>query len=304
MNRFKPTLLIFAAGLATRYGSLKQIDEIGPYGERIIDYSVYDAVRAGFGKVVYVIRKSFEEEFKEVILNRLPPEIETDYVFQEVDSIGENIKYNPNRKKPWGTAHALLTASGVIDEPFVVINADDFYGAESYKIAYRFLKSIKRDDTGFALVGFGLKNTLSEYGTVSRGICEVDTNGYLTSVVERTEIKTGGNKILFKDESGNWEELKGDEIVSMNMFVFTHAVFPLMKNGFEKFLNENYNDVKAEYYLPSAVDELIKSGKAKVKVLNTPSQWFGLTYKEDKKIVRKKILELIAQKKYPEKLWK
>ncbi len=303
MENFKPTLLIIAAGLATRYGSLKQIDEIGPSGERIIDYSVYDAVRAGFGKIVYVIRKSFEEEFKEVILNRLPENIETDYVFQEVDSVDENFDFTPDRKKPWGTGHALLVARNVIKEPFLVINADDFYGAESYKIAYGFLQTVKNTEGNYALVGFKLNNTLSEYGTVSRGICSVDENGYLTSVVERTEIKIDNGKIIFKDENNLWQQLSGNEIVSMNMFAFTPDVFGLIQPYFSEFMAENKNDVKAEFYLPSAVDKIIKSGQAKVKVLSTPEQWFGLTYKADKEIARRKILDAVNIGKYPWKLW-
>ena len=303
MENIKPTLLIIAAGLATRYGSLKQIDEIGPSNERIIDYSVYDAVRAGFGKIVYVIRKSFEEEFKEVILNRLPRNIETDYVFQEVDSVDKNINYTPERQKPWGTGHALLVAHNVINEPFLVINADDFYGAESYKIAYEFLQTVKNTEGNNALVGFKLNNTLSEYGTVSRGICSVDENGYLASVVERTEIKTDNGKIIFKDEDNSWQQLSENEIVSMNMFAFTPDVFGLMQPYFNEFMAENKNDVKAEFYLPSAVDKIIKSGKAKVKVLSTPEQWFGLTYKADKEIARRKILDAVNTGKYPWKLW-
>ncbi len=303
MQKFKPTLLIIAAGLATRYGSLKQIDQIGPSGERIIDYSVYDAVRAGFGKVVYVIRKSFEREFQEVILDRLPGKIKTDYVFQEVDSINPEIKFNPERNKPWGTGHALLSAAGVINEPFVVINADDFYGAESYKVAYDFLSSSYAESNKFALIGFELKNTLSEYGTVSRGVCTVDKNGYLQSVIERPEIKKENGNIFFKDESGKWKTLTGNEIVSMNMFALTPLVFDLVKSGFEKFIRKYKNDIKAEYYLPSAIDEIIRLKKAKVKVLDTPAQWFGLTYKKDKEIVVREILKLIKQGKYPEKLW-
>ncbi len=304
MRQFNPTLLIIAAGLATRYGSLKQIDKIGPSGERIIDYSVYDAVRAGFKKIVYVIRKSFEEEFKEEILNRLPSFIETDYVFQEVDSFAGSVEINPQRIKPWGTGHALLTASEVIKEPFVVINADDFYGAESYKLACNFLGTLGNSENHFALIGFKLKNTMSEYGTVSRGICSVDEEGYLKSVVERTEIKIENNKIVYKDDNDIWKNLSGDEVVSMNMFAFTPNVFEMIKPHFSDFLNANKNNISVEYYLPAAVDNLIKHKTAKVKVLNSPEQWFGLTYKEDKVIVKERIQELVNKGIYPEKLWK
>ncbi len=303
-EKIKPTLVIIAAGLGSRYGSLKQIDRIGPSGERIIDYSVYDAVRAGFGKIIYVIRQSFEEEFNEVILNHLPSDIETGYVFQEIDSIEKNINYNLERKKPWGTGHALLVAKAVVKEPFVVINADDFYGAKSFKIAYNFFQSENMAGNNYALIGFNIKNTLSEYGTVSRGICSVDKEGYLTSVVERTEIKIDNEKILYKNEFDSWKNLNGNEIVSMNMFAFTPGIFELIEPDFRNFMKNNKDNIKSEYYLPSAVDKQIKDGKAKVKVLSTPEQWFGLTYKEDKAIARKKILDAVNAGKYPEKLWK
>lgn len=300
----KPTLLILAAGLASRYGSLKQIDKIGPSGERIIDYSVYDAIRAGFGKIVYVIRKSFEDEFKSEILNVLPDSIETDYVFQELDSFNKNINYNPERVKPWGTGHALLTSESVIKNPFVIINADDFYGFESYKIAYNFLITKPNEANTFALIGFELSKTLSEYGSVSRGICATDENDYLKSVVERTEIKKENEKIFFKDEYENWQHLFGNEICSMNMFAFKPSIYTEAKPIFFDFLKKNKENLKSEFYLPALVDQLIKLNKAKVKVLKTDDQWFGLTYKEDKEIVRSKILKLTKDGKYPDNLWK
>ena len=223
MKTNKPTLLILAAGLGSRYGSLKQIDKIGPSGERIIDYSVYDAIKAGFGKVVYVIRKSFEEEFKEVIIDVLPTEIETDYVFQELDSLASDIKTNPDRTKPWGTGHALLTASSAIENSFAVINADDFYGADSFKLAYNFLISVDDEPSEHALIGYKLINTMSDYGSVSRGVCEVDEDNFMNSIIERTEIIKNEGKILFKDEQSNVKELSGSEIVSMNMFAFKNS---------------------------------------------------------------------------------
>ncbi|MEN8194750.1 MAG: sugar phosphate nucleotidyltransferase [Bacteroidota bacterium] len=302
-NKHKPTLLILAAGLGSRYESLKQIDKIGPSGERIIDYSVYDALRAGFGKIVYVIRKSFEEEFKEVILDELPSSIETDYVFQEVDLTNTDIKTNVNREKPWGTGQAILTASDVIKNPFVVINADDFYGAESYKIAYDHLKSINNSDTNYALIGYKLSNTMSDYGSVSRGVCSIDENEFLTSVIERTEIKKENDHPVYKDDYGNWQNLTGSEIVSMNMFAFTPTIFSMTEKLFSIFVQNNKDNLKTEFYLPYAVDELIKQKQVNVEVLNTNEQWFGLTYKEDKEIVRAKILELVNQGRYPEKLW-
>jgi UTP-glucose-1-phosphate uridylyltransferase len=304
MNNDKPALLILAAGLGSRYGSLKQIDQIGPSGERIIDYSAFDAKRAGFGNIVYVIRKSFEEEFKEVIIDVLPKEIETDYVFQELDSFVTNVDINTNREKPWGTGHALLTASTAIKNSFAVINADDFYGFESFKIACDFLNSQNYSSIEHALIGYKLFNTISDYGSVSRGVCEVDKNNYITNIVERTEIKKDNGKIVFKDENESWKELTGSEIISMNMFAFKQTIFNQFSNSFNQFLKMQGSDMKAEFYIPTVVDELIQSNKGKVKVVETKEQWFGLTYKEDKKIVAKKIEELVKQGKYPQKLWK
>jgi len=298
----KPTLLILAAGLGSRYGSLKQIDRIGPSGERIIDYSVYDAIKAGFGKIVYVVRESFKEEFKKVILDELPSEIETEIVCQEIDSVQTKVAYSKERIKPWGTGHALLTVASAIKEPFAVINADDFYGAESFKIAADFLRSVK-SDSEYALIGYKMKNTLSEFGSVSRGVCKADNNNYISSIVERTEIKTLDNKIIFKDENNKWNSLTGDEIVSMNMFAFTTSVFNYFEEHFEKFIEMNGVNLKTEFYIPSVMDSLINSNRAKVKIIETSANWFGLTYSEDKPIARKKILDLVEDKIYPPKLW-
>jgi len=303
MTNDKPTLLILAAGLGSRYGSLKQIDKVGPSGERIIDYSVFDAVRAGFGKVVYVIKESFEEEFKEVIIDSLPKDIETDYVFQELDSVQANYKTNPDREKPWGTGHAVLSAASVIKGSFAVINADDFYGAESFKLACKFLTSYSNMQNEHALIGYNLANTMSDYGSVSRGVCEVDEFNYMTSIVERTEIKKNEERILFKDESNNWEELNGSEIVSMNMFAFKNCIFSTFQKSFDDFLQNHGTELKREFYIPSVVDELIKSKEGNVKIVETEEQWFGLTYKEDKAIVTERILQLVKEGKYPSKLW-
>jgi len=303
MNKTKPTLLILAAGLGSRYGSLKQMDRIGPSGERIIDYSVYDAIRAGFGKIVYVIRKSFEEEFKEVILDELPDYIQTDYVCQELDTFKtSSINIKADRTKPWGTGHALLSASSIIDNSFVVINADDFYGADSYKIAFNFLAQLNNENSTYALVGFKLNNTLSDYGSVSRGICEIDDKNYMTTIVERTEIKREKDHIIFKDNN-NWKELTGSEVVSMNMFAFTPTVFEKYKKSFNEFLEKHGDDPKAEFYLPSVIDELLKKKEARVKVLETTEQWFGLTFNQDKAMVVKKLSNLLGQGKYPSALW-
>ena len=298
----QPTLVILAAGLGSRYGSLKQIDRIGPSGERIIDYSVFDAVRAGFGKIVYIIRESFKEEFEEVILKELPSEIETELVFQEIENVPSGISYPKDRIKPWGTGHALIVAASAINEPFAVINADDFYGAESFKIAADYLIELN-SKTEYGLIGYKLKNTLSEFGSVSRGVCKSE-NEFLTSIIERTEIVTKGSKILFKDENRNWQLLTGDEVISMNMFAFTPSIFNYLKEYFSEFVHENENNLKAEYYIPTVVDKVINSEKAKVKVLASNANWFGLTYAEDKPIAKDKILQLVKNGTYAKKLWK
>ncbi|RKY78299.1 nucleotidyltransferase [candidate division KSB1 bacterium] len=298
-----PTLLILSAGLGSRYGSLKQIDRIGPSGERIIDYSVYDAIKAGFKKVVYVIRESFEEEFKEVIINELPEDIITDYVCQELNVIPSNITYSKERVKPWGTGHALLVAANKIKEPFAVINADDFYGAESFKIAADFLNNHNDQNSEYALIGYKLKNTLSDYGTVSRGICELDSNNYLISVTERTKIGKINSSIYFEDDNGSLQPLNGNEIVSMNMFALNPSVFNYFEKLFAKFMEENMDNLKAEFFLPSVINNMIENKKAKVKVLNTKDNWFGLTYQEDKPLAREKIKTLVEKKIYPVKLW-
>lgn len=300
----KPTLLILAAGLGSRYGGLKQIDSIGPSGERIIDYSVYDAIKAGFGKIVYVIRENFEEEFKEVILDTLPKEIETDYICQELSFIPNDIEYSKERKRPWGTGHALIVAASKINEPFAVINADDFYGAESFQIAadYLFTENKGKEDE-HALIGFRLKNTLSKFGSVSRGICEVNTKNYMTSIVEIKEIKILNDEYVFKNKSDTWQNLNGDENISMNMFAFKPTIFEKFKKHFRKFLIENSNDLKSEFYIPSSVNSLIQNNEAQVKVLESDASWFGLTYSEDKPIARNKMKNLIDKNNYPEILW-
>lgn len=302
MQKIKPTLLILAAGLGSRYGSLKQIDRIGPSGERIIDYSVYDAQKAGFGKIVYVIRESFKDEFKEVILKELPTEIETAVVCQELEKVPYSISYSKDRTKPWGTGHALMIAASKIDNPFLVVNADDFYGADSFKIAYDFLTSVKSDNE-YALVGYKMNNTLSDFGSVSRGVCEVGINNYLSSIVERTQIKIEDSKIVFKDNDKKWQPLTGDEIVSMNMFAFTPSVFRMYEKYFVEFMNENKNELKAEYFMPTVVGNLIEKNEVKVKTLETNASWFGLTYAEDKPIAIERIAKLVEQGVYPKKLW-
>ncbi|MGF1586254.1 MAG: NDP-sugar synthase [Bacteroidales bacterium] len=298
----KPTLLIMAAGLGSRYGSLKQIEPIGPGGEAIIDYSVYDAIRAGFGKVVFVIKKEIEADFQGSLLKRFENRIETSYVFQELDMLPEGFSLPPDRKKPWGTAHAILISESAIDTPFAAINADDFYGYESFSELNSFLTG-KNKETDYCMVGYKLKNTLSEHGTVSRGLCDIDDKGFLRTVTELTKIKQEGAGIVYY-ENDEKISLPEESIVSMNMWGFNESVFQKIKERFSAFLEESINDPKAEFYIPTMVDLLIKSGEARVKVLNSNATWFGITYKEDKEAVKQSVLSKIDSGDYPRKLWK
>jgi len=297
----KPTLLILAAGMGSRYGGLKQMDELGPNGESIIDYSVFDAIRAGFGKVVFVIRPSFADAFKERFESRLKGKIDTEYVFQELENIPEGFKVPEGREKPWGTGHAMLMAKGVIKEPFAIINADDFYGKEAYQSAVDFIRHHPADNE-YAMIGYALKNTLSEHGTVSRGVCETDNNGYLKGVTERTKIGRENGKIYFY-EGDQKTELTGNEPVSMNFWIFKPSFFDELEKGFINFLKEKGGEKKSEYYFNVRADELIKSGKATTLVIDTNAKWFGVTYKEDKPIVRESLNKLIEKGDYPGKLW-
>ena len=299
----KPTLLILAAGMGSRYGGIKQITPVGPNGEAIIEYSIFDALRNGFEKIVFIIRKEIEKDFRETILSKLPNEINVKLVFQELTDIPINVEIPAERKKPWGTGHALLAARDEIKEPFVIINADDFYGENSFKIASDFLKEAENQDNLYGLIGYKLINTLSDFGSVSRGVCEIDEDGYLRSIVERTEIVKENGKVKFRNENGEWENLTGDEIVSMNMFAFTPKVFKYFNDYFKEFLKQNAHNVKAEFYIPFVVNELIRTNTAKVKVPQTTAEWFGLTYKEDTELAREKMLRLIESGVYPNKLW-
>jgi UTP-glucose-1-phosphate uridylyltransferase len=299
----KPTLLILAAGMGSRYGSLKQIDQLGPSGETIIDYSVYDAVRAGFGKVVFVIRRSIEEEFKEVFLNRFGNKIEVDFVLQELENVPEGITYSIGREKPWGTGQAILVAAEKIREPFIAINADDFYGVEAFKAAAGYLTQISNlQQNEYCMIGYQLKNTLSEFGSVSRGICETDQQQFLQTVTERTSIRRTGEKIVAEEQQEKIE-LKADSLVSMNFWGFTPAIFEFLKEKFRIFIEQNANQPKAEFYIPVVVNELIQEGRARVKVLTSAGKWFGVTYKEDREKVMQAIARQVESGQYPEKLW-
>lgn len=301
----KPTLLVLAAGMGSRYGSLKQMDGVGPNGEAIIDYSIYDAIRAGFGRVVFVIRHTFEKEFREMFtLERFGGKIDIDFVFQELDKLPEGFTVPADRVKPWGTNHAVMMAEGVIkEEPFAVINSDDFYGAEAYKTIGDYLRSVSGQQNHYCMVGYELKNTLSDYGSVSRGICGLDNNGNLTSMVERTKIERHNGKIVYEDEKGDLFPLAEDTLVSMNMFGFTPDYFKYSKDYFSAYLKENINNPKSEFYIPTMVNKLVKEGRVQLRVLHSSAQWFGVTYKEDRPAVVERIRRQIEAGIYPEKLW-
>ncbi len=295
-----PTLLVLAAGMGSRYGGLKQIEAVGPSGETIIDYSIFDAMRAGFGKLVFIVRKDIEQPFKEVVGARFEKRIAVEYVFQELDKIPSGFSVPAGRTKPWGTTQAIMMAADDIHEPFAVINADDFYGAESYQVMARQLQSGNGD---YAMVGFVLRNTLSEFGTVARGVCQVGSDGYLEQVVELTAIARDGNHARDTASDGRVTILTGDEPVSMNMFGFTPLVFAKLDEHFRKFLEANGTDLKKECYIPSTVNEMLVAGQAKVKVLRSNDSWFGVTYREDHDHVVESIRGLIQHGKYPERLW-
>ena len=298
----KPTLLILAAGMGSRFGGLKQIEPVGPNGETILEYSVYDAIRAGFGKVVFVIRESFAESFKTRFESKLAGKIEVEYVYQETNMLPEGFQMPENREKPWGTGHAVLMAKNAINEPFAVINADDFYGAEAYRVIAEYLiQSVT--PIKYAMVGYRLNNTLSEFGSVSRGICVADENNRLTKITETHKIRNEESQILCESEEKETVELKGNETVSMNFWGFHPSIFENIKTQFIDFLSNNINQPKSEFYIPFVVFEMIKARQISVEVLHADSPWFGVTYQEDKPFVIEQILNLTNQGIYPEKLW-
>ena len=299
----KPTLFILAAGMGSRYGGLKQLDGLGPNGETIMDYSVFDAMRAGFGKVVFVIRKDFEEDFRRVVLSKYADHVPCEVCFQGIDNLPEGFTRNPERTKPWGTNHAVLMAKDLIHEPFMVINADDFYGKESFEVMAKFLLSVNGEQGKYCMAGYRVGNTLSEHGTVSRGVCATDKMGYLTDVVERTAIQAKDGHILFPDENGNEVEIPFDTPVSMNMWGFTPEYFEYTEEAFKAFLTEYGQELKTEFYIPTLVNDLIKAGKATCQVLDTPAKWFGVTYADDRQMVVDKIQALVDAGVYPNKLF-
>ena len=298
----KPTLLVLAAGLGTRYGGLKQIDAIGPHGQTIIDYSIYDGIRAGFGKVVFVIRHHFEEAFREKVSRKFDGVVEAAYAYQELDAGLGGFSLPPDREKPWGTGHAILVSREVIREPFAVVNADDYYGRTSLQAMVGFLTNPGRPND-YAMVGYTLKNTLSEHGTVARGVTEYDDHRFLKRVVERKKIEKTPDGIRYFDPDGTPHPLTGDEIVSMNLWGFQPSIFDHIETQFARFLTAHGHEKNSELYIPFVVDELVTGGAATVKVLHTEEPWFGVTYRADKSLASACIRKLIDQGIYPERLW-
>lgn len=303
-NKFimKPTLLILAAGIGSRYGGLKQMDPIGPSGEAIMDYSIFDAIKAGFGKVVFVIRRDIENDFKEMFLDKLSSFVEVDYVFQELDRLPDGMQVPDQRKKPWGTGHAMLVAEDKIDGPFAVINADDYYGPLSYKIMADFLIHNETENL-FSMVGFQLDKTLSEYGHVARGVCEANKDQFLVSIEERLNITKNSRGIYYLDEKGKENPLTGKETVSMNFWGFHVNVFKYLNQYFRDFMEEFGREPKKEFFIPLAVASLIENKEARFQVLQSGESWFGVTYLEDKPKVVAEIRNRVDSGIYPEKLW-
>jgi len=297
----QPTLLILAAGMASRYGSMKQVESFGPGGETIMDYSIYDAIRAGFKKVVFIIREEFAEDFREIFEPKLAGKIKTEYVFQDLKSFLNGFRVPEGRTKPWGTMHAVLCAKNTIHEPFAVINADDFYGRDAFRKAYDFLTRDCDAET-YSIIGYELLKTLSENGTVNRGVCEVDDKGNLTSVKERLNIALKDGNVVCEDNQEP-KILPNDAQVSMNFWCFEPSIFEYSQKLFTSFLEQNGNTPKSEFFIPIAADRFIADGAGVIKVIPTSAQWFGVTYKEDAPEVRKELTELVGKGEYPERLW-
>ncbi len=300
----KPTLFVLAAGMGSRYGGLKQLDGLGPNGETIMDYSIYDAIQAGFGKVVFVIRRVFEQDFREKIVSKYINRIAVELVFQDLDNLPAGFSVPEGREKPWGTNHAVLMGKDVIHEPFAVINADDYYGRESFQVLADYLRSIEGTEGHYAMVGYRVCNTLSESGSVARGVCETNAEGYLTTVTERTKILREADGVIRFIEDDGKTELAENAPVSMNMWAFTPDYFRYSEEYFATFLREHGQELKSEFYIPLMVDILIHSGKATCRVLDTPSKWFGVTYANDRPQVVAKFAKLVADGVYPSPLFK
>jgi hypothetical protein len=299
-NSSAPTLLVMAAGMGSRYGGLKQIDPVGPSGETILEYSVFDALRSGFGRILFLIRKDIESEFREVVGSKYEGKADVDYAFQELHMLPESFSVPPGRTKPWGTTHAILCAEDKLDGPFAAINADDFYGEGAYRALAGHFASGSPD---YAMVGFVLRNTLSDHGTVARGVCRMDAEGNLEEIVERTNVARFGDGARFTDEAGAEHLLSGDELVSMNFWGFHPGLFDQLRSIFERFLRDHGQAEKSEHYVPNAVGQLVREGRANVKVLRSSDPWFGVTYKEDRPAVVESISRLVSEGRYPERLW-
>ena len=300
----KPTLLVLAAGMGSRYGGLKQLDGLGPNGETIMDFSIFDAIRAGFGKVVFVIRHAFEQDFREKVISKYKDAIQVEVVFQELDCLPAGFSLHPDRVKPWGTNHAILMGKDAVKEPFAVINADDFYGKESFQILADALKAMEGKKDQYCMVAYRLGNTLSESGHVSRGVCNKNAQNHLTTVVEHYEVQRKGNDVVFRNQqTGEYDTIDENLPVSMNMWGFTTDYFEHSEADFKEFLQKNADNIKAEYGIPTMVNRLIQEGTSTIDVLETPCKWFGVTYKEDRPMVVAKIQQLINDGVYPNKLF-
>ena len=302
----KPTLFLLAAGMGSRYGGLKQLDKLGPHGETIMDYSIYDAINAGFGKLVFVIRKDFEEDFRNIVLSKYEGHTPCELVFQALDALPEGFTCPAERTKPWGTNHAVMMGKDVIKEPFAVLNCDDFYDRDAFQVMGKWLSELPEGSTGkYAMVGFRVGNTLSESGTVSRGVCENDENHHLTSVVERTKIQRFDGVVKYLDDDDNWVAIPDTTPVSMNFWGFTPDYFAHSEEYFKTFLSDpkNMENLKSEFFIPLMVDKLIKDGTATCEVLDTTSKWFGVTYPEDRPEVVAKFQKLADDGVYPEKMF-
>ena len=299
------TLIVMAAGIGSRYGSLKQMDPVGPGGEKIVDYSVYDARRAGFRQVVFVIRRDMEQDFRNHIGRLIEGQIDTAYVHQELQPLPDGFAVPQGRNKPWGTAHAVGACRSAVLTPFAVINADDFYGPSAFQVLRDHLATLKVQEgvSEYCMVGYLLENTLSEHGHVSRGVCEVAPDGRLLEIRERVKIHRRGDRVQYTDDGETWVDLAKDSVVSMNMWGFTPSLFDELDRGFVEFLQQRGGDPKAEFFLPEQVGDLVASGRASVKVLRTDEKWFGITYKEDKPLVEQAVHELVHLGVYPPSLW-
>lgn len=298
----KPTLVIMAAGMGSRYGGLKQIDPVGPSGEIVLDYSVYDAIQAGFGKVVFIIRPDIEQDFKEAIGSKLEGKIEVEYVFQTLEKIPSEFSIPEGRTKPWGTGQAVLMAAEIVHEPFAVLNADDFYGRRSFEVLAKELQSMDISSSDSCMVGFYIKNTISPHGAVTRGQCVVE-DGFLKTVIERFNIERKGDGVIRYEDGGEWHDMGDDEVTSMNMWGFTPKLFDHLRTDFSCFLREEGGELTSEHLLPTIIDDMIQKNQTRVSVLPTSEKWMGVTYPEDKPLVMVGIQELVDQGLYPKNLW-